>query len=199
MGSAPYGYRRIGDGEMVIVPEEAEIIQELAGRILAGDSLHQITSDLNERRVPTTQGGDSQWARSTIKNLLRSPRNAGIVPHKGEPLRNDAGEFVKGQWEPILDETTWRRVRGALDTAQRGPRPSKSLLAGYLRCGKCGGPLMGHTGTDPSNRVYRCRSNRNDRCTNGVRIQASHIEGYVVGYVIESAQGASRPLHEPNA
>lgn len=46
----PYGYDNV-DGEMVIVPEQAEIVKQIFANTLAGKSTHEIADELNERGV----------------------------------------------------------------------------------------------------------------------------------------------------
>ncbi|HEX6492074.1 MAG TPA: recombinase family protein, partial [Candidatus Dormibacteraeota bacterium] len=54
-GARPYGY---AEDRVTIVREEAAVIREMAQRILAGDSLRSVATDLNERGVPTVSGGE---------------------------------------------------------------------------------------------------------------------------------------------
>ncbi len=51
----PYGYANV-DGEMVIVPEQAEVVKEIFAGCLAGKSTHIIAKELNEKGVPTKRG-----------------------------------------------------------------------------------------------------------------------------------------------
>jgi DNA invertase Pin-like site-specific DNA recombinase len=195
-GRRPYGYERTAQGELTLVPEEATIVREMAERLLAGDSQFQIALDLNRRGVPTSRPGANgrpgQWTRATIRGILRSPRVAGLVPFEGDAVQQEDGKPVKASWEPILDPVTWQKVRALLEAAKRGRPASRNLLAGFLRCGRCGGPLIGHDRGERAARIYKCRTERADRCQTGmgVTISAHLIEPYVVGYVIRSAHGA---------
>ena len=56
MSYPPYGYTKV-DGNMVVVPEQAEIVKEIFRDTLAGKSTHAIQKELNERGVPTKKGG----------------------------------------------------------------------------------------------------------------------------------------------
>ena len=53
-GSRPYGYE---DDKRTIRESEAVVIRECAARLLAGEALRSICTDLNERGVPTSTGG----------------------------------------------------------------------------------------------------------------------------------------------
>ena len=52
----PYGYANV-DGEMMIVPEQAEIVKQIFADTLAGKSTHEIAKGLNEQGVVTKKGG----------------------------------------------------------------------------------------------------------------------------------------------
>jgi hypothetical protein len=125
-GTRGYGYTRDG----VVIPEEKEIVREVARRALDGESWHAIARDLNERGVPTSTRG--QWHGSTLANLLRSPRIAGIRKHKGETYL--------GTWEPLVTIAEHE----ALVRTKSEPRVFRSpyhLLAGIIYCSECGGKM----------------------------------------------------------
>ncbi|MEE8407268.1 MAG: recombinase family protein, partial [Acidimicrobiia bacterium] len=137
-GRRPYGYqpKRTDDGfsSLEIIPQEAEIVKELAQRILAGASLRTLATELNERGVPTA--GGKQWRVTTIANTMTGASIAAMRVHNGK---------IAGQanWEPILDRSTWEQVRAVLKGRSKTSqgRPAGHLLTGLLECGKCGGTL----------------------------------------------------------
>jgi len=68
-GPLGYGY----DKDQLIVPAEAEIVREVANRVLAGESFYGIATDLNSRGVPTPGAG--QWdARRLARTIKRGER-----------------------------------------------------------------------------------------------------------------------------
>lgn len=73
-GPRPYGYQRseTEDGTLMVVSQEAALIQEAAARVLAGESVHAVCRDWNERQVSTTRGG--QWRPQTLLRILPPPR-----------------------------------------------------------------------------------------------------------------------------
>jgi DNA invertase Pin-like site-specific DNA recombinase len=186
-GARCYGYRQTGPGQLRVDASEAVIINEIADRLLGGDTLKGITDDLNARRVPTTTEGDSIWHRATVRRLMSTPRIAGYVSTKGAIVTDAEGNPVRGNWEPILDLTTWRGVRDMLASAKRGPRITKFLLTGYARCGVCGTGLNGNTRT-AGIQIYGCP---NQDCPNRVTIVAKQLDAYIAGHVIASAYGAN--------
>jgi site-specific DNA recombinase len=134
-GPRPYGYRPAGDGQLSVVPQEAEIVREMASRVLAGESVHAIARDLDLRGVPTAR--ESRWRPTSIAGVLRGPTIVGQRYWHGEMA-------ATGTWEPIIDVTTSVRLRAALDPKRpRGPVARVNWLSGLLICGECGQPLRG--------------------------------------------------------
>lgn len=67
------GYRKGDDGNPEIVPEEAETIQFIYHRFLAGDSYGTIKSALEEKGIPSP-AGKGIWSYSTIRSILTNER-----------------------------------------------------------------------------------------------------------------------------
>lgn len=134
-GPRPFGYRPAGDGGLEVIPAEAEVVREVAARVLAGESPHALCRDLDARGVATARG--ARWRPPTVINMLRSPTIVGQRAWHGEGP-------VKAVWEPIIDEVTAARLRVALDPRNpRGVTPRVNWLAGLLACGVCGQTLKG--------------------------------------------------------
>ena len=85
-GPRPFGYERGSPGELVIKPDEAAVIREMADRVLAGESVRSLAIDLTARGVPTVKGA-IRWAPTTVVGVLRSPRLAGLVSLAGRSAR----------------------------------------------------------------------------------------------------------------
>src|SRR6266516_2422287 len=132
-GKRPYGYTL---DRMHIIESEAAIIREIAARLLAGESLHEIARDLNARSISASQGG--RWGRNSIRTLLCAPRIAGLRQHRGTVIGDAA-------WPAILDRATWEGVRAVLlDPNRRAPGHANARhhrLSGIARCAVCQAPL----------------------------------------------------------
>lgn len=160
-----------------IVPDEAEILREAAERLLAGQSQGAVLRWMNER-CTTSQG--HPWTGKALKNLLASPRIAGMVEHKGT-LHNAV-------WEPIISPETWEDLKMLLrDSSERHGYPGrerKYLLSGVATCSGCGVGLR----TKPSggrnrkdSRLYYCW---NKACEAKVSRNQEHLDRYVSGRVV---------------
>lgn len=127
--------RRLGTRD-VLHPEQAQVVRNAATALLAGDSLRAITARMNAAGLLSLKG--NAWSTTTLRAVLLRERNAGLVVHHGTVVGS-------GDWEPILDEDTHRRVVAILsDPSRRTSPPSsaiKYLLSGIARCGVCDGPM----------------------------------------------------------
>ena len=134
-GPRPYGYRRARN-ELHVIPEEAEIIRELAQRTLDGQSGRSLTMWL--RNTDRVRVHDGRWSTALtqkgITKVLTSPTTAA--------LRDVDGVFIdcSDTWEAILDRETWDALRAVLLSPHRGGRPKGGmrthLLSGLLVCGR---------------------------------------------------------------
>lgn len=70
----PYGYENI-DGEMVIRPNQAEVVKHIFTMTLAGKGTKEIANDLNSQGIPTKKGG--QWTSTTVLAILKNEKYTG--------------------------------------------------------------------------------------------------------------------------
>ncbi len=155
-GARPFGWEVREHGEAVIDRREAEVIRKCTHAVLAGASLGSLAAELNSRAVLTSTG--KQWNATTLRQVLRRARNAGLSTYNGEVVG-------KSTWPALITEDTWRALCAVLDDPERRRSSSNRLrwlLPGLATCGACGDTVR--TATVASNRaagttrtVYRCR------------------------------------------
>lgn len=114
-------------------------------------------------RAPHQLPAEQPWNSSALLKMLRNPRYAGFATYtptevgkngdKSAPwhslrVRDEkTGEWVCGQWEPIVSVEDWERVQAVLDDPDRRPKISGKgpaaarthLGSGLYRCPVCGG------------------------------------------------------------
>jgi site-specific DNA recombinase len=138
-GPTPFGYERRmvpreGGSLRMLAPYEPEArwIRDAYARLLAGDTLRQISLDMDAAGVKGRRG--NRIVGSVLGNMLRRPVYAGIRVYKGERLG-------AGEWEPLVDVDTFDRAQAILDAPgrfhTRGTAP-RYLLSGIALCGRCG-------------------------------------------------------------
>lgn len=173
-GTRPFGFE---DDKITHRRTEARALRQATLDILGGESLHEIARDWNRRELLTSTG--KTWNATTVRQVLRRPRNAGLREHLGEVV-GTAG------WKPIVEEETWRTLKTLLDDPGRkmgpGNRP-RWLLSGIARCGYDGCDLTVKIASaiqrNGSRRlVYRCRSGGH------LARQAAETDAFVTGVVV---------------
>jgi hypothetical protein len=145
-GPRRYGYRV---DFSAIEPDEAAIVQELARRTLAGESLASLCRELNARGIPTAAAG--RWSPATLRRILIGPHLASLRVH-GEQLYPAA-------WPAILSEDTHHALRALLTDPQRKTnprRPTRHLWSGFLVCGHCGMRMYAYYRQAKAGRSRRC-------------------------------------------
>lgn len=174
-GQRPFGYEPDG---MTLRKREARIVADMAARFLAGESLSSLARWLTESAIPTVSGRTT-WQISTVRQMLNSARLSGQVEHHGEIIGT-------GKWPAILTPDQTQAIRAVLSNpARRQNRPPRRyLLAGLLRCHRCGSTLVG----DPkaNGRRYACKKshNRPNACAS-VTIKADPIEAAITEAVLQ--------------
>jgi DNA invertase Pin-like site-specific DNA recombinase len=172
-GTRPYGYAK---DRITIIPDEAAIIKEMAERLLAGDSLRSIAANLNDRAVPTVT--QREWTTHSVRQLLYSARISG--------QRERLSEIIsKAAWPAIIKPAHTTRIRALLnDPARRTNRVArKYLLAGLLRCGKCGTTMVSRPRSDGRGRYVCTRDPGRDGC-GGTFILAEEVDAFIADAVI---------------
>lgn len=153
-GRPPYGYRRridpsTGKTDGWLVDEhEGQVVKEVVGRTLAGESLWSIVRDFNERSVPaptTQKNAAGAWRPQRLRVMISSPTYAGLRQHRGEVLVSQ-GRKVHGEWTALISEDDHDRILAIFSdparatSTHRGIEP-RHLLTGLAVCAECGGTM----------------------------------------------------------
>lgn len=169
-----YGYT---SGDSGIVPEEAEILREIAGRVVLDEPLLSIVRSLNERGITTSFG--RSWDSVTIRALLTNPRIMGT------PRNNRPGVPA------IITAEMFEKI------AQRFNRPERRifranaerpylLAGGWLHCDRCDAKMVPKGGTPVS---YICSERAPMRGCGRMRISAAEAEtcvaARILGYIAD--------------
>ncbi|MEV5712438.1 recombinase family protein [Amycolatopsis mediterranei] len=158
-GTHAFGYRHAvitgPDGKKVktfaIDEKEAEAIRQAAEWLLSGWSLANIAAELNTRGLRGAYGG--KLRPQSVRKMVTMPTVAGKRVHQGRIVG-------RGNWEPILDERTWKACKNKLSQPRRvvrkdgreypinhahrgNPTGRRYLLTGGVAiCGVCEAPLI---------------------------------------------------------
>jgi len=172
-GPRPFGFL---DDRVTHHPGEAPVIRDLAGRLLAGESLTSVARWLDEAGVRTV--GGNAWKIQTIRGLMTNPRIWGVRVHQGHA-------FGPAVWEPIITAEQGERLRRLLlDPTRRTNRTARRyLLSGMLRCGKCGKRMV--STPKAGVRRYGCMPTVGIDGCGGVFIYAQMLEEFIAEAVLQ--------------
>ncbi|MGL6235103.1 MAG: recombinase family protein [Segniliparus sp.] len=185
LAGLPTGSRRAfgyEDDKTTIREPEAAIIRELVARLLAGESMRSLATWMNETGVPT-MSGTSVWKTHTLRQILTSPRIAGLREHNGEIVG-------KAVWEPIITTDERERVLARLAARQRSGKRAvrRYLLSGMLRCGKCGNTLFSaarYEGVERRTRRYVCLKGPDHGGCGRLTVVAEPVEELITDAVLD--------------
>ena len=190
-GTPPMGYK-ISGKRLVPDPRMAPIVLEVYKRYAEGETLADISTDLNRRGYRTRQG--REFKTSTFDRIIPNPAYIGQY-HYGEQL-------VPDMCPAIIPEDIYQKALDRREMNKRAPssRTAKVdyLLAGKVFCGLCGMPMIGDFGT--SRHGYRChyysctgRKHKKNDCKKKSEKQ-DFLEWYVCEQTVDYILGLDR-LH----
>lgn len=135
-GRVPMGYR-VENKKLIIVEEEARVIQRIFQRFIEVQSPALIAQELNKDGIRTKQG--RIWDRQHIYRVLSNHTYVGKVNYKNS--------VCDGEQEAIIDQDVWDRTREILRVNDPAPAhtPRTEIIAplkGILRCGHCDCAMM---------------------------------------------------------
>jgi site-specific DNA recombinase len=172
-GSRPYGYE---EDKVTVRPAEAAVIAECAKRLLAGEPVRSIASDLDARGIPAAKGG--QWSPVSLRRMLASPRISGQREYHGEILATAA-------WPGIISTEDGAKIRALLANPERRTNKAarRYLLGGLLVCSRCGERLVARPRTGGKRR-YACAKGVGFSGCGKTYINADEVEQFVTEAVL---------------
>jgi len=151
------GYTKDKDGNLVIVPEEAEIVKRIYREYLEGSSMLQIARGLEADGI-LTGAGNHRWHTSTINKILRNEKYIGdallqktytvdFLSKKRVPNNGIVPQYyVENSHEPIIPREIYMQVkeelvrRRCVHISKNGKKRNYSNnhpLSQMVFCGKC--------------------------------------------------------------
>ena len=143
------GYRLV-DGEITVIPEEAEIVRRIFDMYLAGDGLTKISNTLNAEGLRTVYG--KPWHTSAVARVLDNEKYCGDLTlqqffssdHISKKKMVNNGELpryrIEDDHEAIIEKPLYLQVKAERKrrSANAGKKNQTSALTGKIRCPYCG-------------------------------------------------------------
>ena len=176
---APFGYRLIEGGKLVIDEQEADIVRKIFDRYLSGQSKDDIADYITTLGIPTSEG-NLHWKHKAISYILSNERYVGdsllqkkyttdTLPFKQKINRGEKEQYFVPQSHPaIIDRETFEAVAALLSKrtftiAQKESSP----LAMKIFCGVCGNSFRRTTCGQRTYWVCRQHFRNKDNCQSG--------------------------------
>jgi len=158
----PQGYLEDHAAKTIIKdPKRFVLVRKMWDLLLSGakrprEILQRANTKWGYRTPKKAHSGDRPLSITGLYGIFANPFYMGLVPVKGE--------LHKGAHEPMVTPEEFERAQEILGRTTR-PRPSRREFsyAGLLRCGRCGGALIGEEHIKPSGKryvYYRCHGRR---------------------------------------
>ncbi|EAC5804326.1 TPA_asm: recombinase family protein [Listeria monocytogenes] len=186
------GYTKDENGELVIVPEEAELVRRIFRLYLEGNSSIKIAKILKADGIKTVTGIDT-WQPSVIDQMLRNEKymgdallqktytvdflskkrvkNQGIVPQYYIEDNHEAiiprELFYRAQEEKARRAAIYKPSVEMKSKTEKSKYSSKYSLSDIMICGECGQPYRRQTWSKYGQKsaVWRC----DNRLKNGTK------------------------------
>lgn len=182
------GYDRGEDGNLVVNPEQADVVKRIYGMFLKGMTPHGIAKTLTDEGVPTP-AGKRQWGQTTIKSILSNEKYKGDAllqktfceDFLTKKMKTNQGEvpqyYVENNHEAIIDPQTFEMVQRELARRTKGKNRHSGvhLLSGRIKCGDCGGwygSKVWHSPEKCKRTVWQC----NQKYKNEVRCTTPYLD-----------------------
>ena len=119
-GTMPYGYKR-ENGKIVIVEDEAKVVQQIFRLYIDGYGTRRIANTLNEQGYYNATGGE--WLPSTIRGMLKNRKYCGdlvqgmsktidFLEKKREVVKDESQYYVcVSHHDAIIDKQTFEYVQ----------------------------------------------------------------------------------------
>lgn len=189
-----FGYE---DDRVTLKEDEAELIRQAARDIISGVALHAIARRWNEQGIKTPYG--NIWRQAPLRQMMVSPRLAGYRVHQRTIALDADGNPVMAQRPPILDVEVWEAVCATIRDRSRPdkhvhPGGRKRLLAGIVRCGRCGTPMTSDKDRRRNVHTYVCKSATTNGGCGKVAVSGERVDELITDLVLKYVSTRELPI-----
>ena len=175
-GHILYGYKK-QEKKLVIDEERAEVVRFIFEQYSIGMYVKNILLELDRRGV-TYKG--KPFVRSTVYNILKNEKYAGIYHFNGQIIEN--------MFPQIVPTDIFEKVRAKVQKNHYGKHSVQVvyLLRNKLRCGYCGQSVNAECGTSQNGEkkyYYKCLGRKHNRCKKSV-IRKDILEKLVLDKIV---------------
>ena len=185
---------------LYIDKEESKILKKIFKTYIETKSIRETTKQLNATGHKTRS--NKLWSPTSVSRILANPTYTGKLLYGIRKTDSKTGKlkkanksdhtFVDGLHDRLIDDKTFETVQHILSNTslKKTNAERQYLLSRILKCGKCGGSMIGHT----YNKKRRGKTYVYYKCSNrfktpsqceGLTIPADRLEDFVVKTLTE--------------
>ena len=167
-------YRKGEDGQMEVVPEEAETVRLIYRLFMQGQTPYAIAKYLTDKNIPTPTGKET-WRHRTVENILSNEKYKGdarlqkcyTVDFLSKKRKANEGEvpqyYVEGSHDAIIEPAEWQLVQTEIQRRKNAGRSHNccGVFSAKLKCGDCGayfGSKVWHSNSKYKRTVWQCNA-----------------------------------------
>ena len=177
------GYDRGPDGNLVLNPEEAVIVQRIYSMFLQGMTPYGIATQLTADGIKSP-GGKDKWNAGAVRSILTNEKYKGdallqksyTVDFLTKKKKTNEGEipqyYVEGNHEAIISPDVFEQVQRELERRKQGKgrHSGVHLFSGKIKCGQCGewyGSKVWHSNSKYRRVIWQCnhKFDGDEKCT----------------------------------
>lgn len=150
----PYGYRNIRvDGRSTVIVDEkpADNVRRMFALFATGTHTIDSLCDSLQTEGRLFRDKRPKFPRASVHNILLDRAYIGEIEYQGQ--------WYPGRHEPLVDRSTWDRVRSLLG-GKTYKHTNLTYAGGLIRCGHCGNLITGEQVIKPATGkryvYYRC-------------------------------------------
>lgn len=170
------GYDKDENGQLVINPEQAKVVEKIFQRFLEGWTPEEIAQNLREKNIPGVTG-KAAWKANTIRRMLQNEKYKGdllmqktyTVDFLSKKMVDNNGErdqyYVQGNHKPIISPDDWeaaqyelKRRKGFMESHGVREISSKVGTAFFSKvfCASCGARFIRKNWTGIKEPFWKC-------------------------------------------
>ena len=141
------GFGKDDSGKLIIIPEQAKVVQELFRMYLDGTPAYKIVSIFNEQGTPSF-GRHNHWSKNRVLSIISNEKYMGaammqksFIAENGKQLPNRGQRdryWVEDDHPAIVSRADWDRAQLIRKKRVRKTYP----FSGLLRCSYCGSSMI---------------------------------------------------------
>ncbi|MGN1024511.1 MAG: recombinase family protein [Lachnospiraceae bacterium] len=196
------GYDKDENGNLVINPEQAKVVERIFQSFLEGWSLEEIAQCLKAKNIPGVTG-KAAWNANTIRHMLQNEKYKGdllmqktyTLDFLSKKMVDNNGEkdqyYVQGNHKPIISPDNWeaaqyelKRREGFMESHGIREISSKVGTAFFSKvfCGNCGARFVRKNWTGIKEPFWKCYNTEKaqGKTCNAEKVKESALQEAVV-------------------